>query len=119
MVNLPELAQRLQAAGLLQKAFIDCTRSEIIQVIEAVFSSVGDEVPPEGWQRPRLEGETLIIPLNAHPDYRWWTKDGASIKEIMVEVQAPYEVARKYLSGRGEFVLGMTEEEWANQIVPF
>lgn len=116
MVSLPELAERLQRAGLLQKAFLDCTRSEICQVIEAVFSSIGDEVPPQGWQRPRLEGETLIIPLEVHPDYRWWTKEGASVREILLEVQAPYHVAKKYAAGEGAFVLGLTEEEWARAV---
>ena len=116
MISLPELADRLQDAGLLQKSFLECTRSEILQVCEAVLSSVGEDVPPDGWSKPYLEetktGQRLVIPCDCHPDHRWWTPEGQSIGETLLMLDAPYEVAVKYYTR-------MTPEEWANKLIPF
>jgi len=116
MISLPELAVRLQDHGLLSKSFQDCTKSEILRVIDAVFSSVGDDVPPEGWREPYLEetadGKRLVIPCDCHPKYRWWTAEGQSVSETLVKLDAPYELARKYYRN-------LTEEEWINKIIPF
>lgn len=115
MINLPELAVRLQEHGLLSKSFLECTKTEILQIVDAVFSSVGDDVPPEGWREPRLEdmpdGQRLVIPFDSHPKYHWW-KDGQSIAETLAELDAPYEVAKKYWPN-------LTEAEWLNKLIPF
>lgn len=112
MINLPDLAERLQDAGLLQKSFLECTRSEILQVCEAVLSSIGEDIPPDGWSQPRLEGNRLVIPCDCHPQYRWWTPDGQSIGETLTELDAPYDVAVRYWPN-------LTEEEWLNKLIPF
>jgi hypothetical protein len=114
MVNLADLAERLQDAGLLQKSFLDCTRSEILQVVSAVLSSIGKEVPPDGWGKPYLEEGTqrLIIPHDSHPKYRWWTDEGQCLFDTLVELDAPYEVAVRY-------VPRLTEEAWLNKLIPF
>ena len=117
MINLPELAERLQKDGLIAKSFTDCTRSEILQIVEAVFSSVGEDVPPDGWQPPRLDGGTLVIPHDSHPDYHWWKSGGKSVYEILVELDAPFEVARKYVA-KGP-ANPMTEADWLNRLIPF
>ena len=116
MVNLPELAKRLQSAGLLNKSFVDCTKSEINQVIEAVFSSIGEDVPRDGWKTPRVEHKTLVIPFDAHPRFHWW-KDGAkSVREILVEMEIPYEIAKLY----DRKLEQMTPQEWQAELeVPF
>lgn len=116
MIDLPALAEQLQDAGLLQKSFLDCTRSEILQICEAVLSSIGDEVPPEGWNNPYLEetakGKRMVIPFDCHPKYRWWTEDGQSVGQTLIDLDAPYEVAVKYWPG-------LTEEDWTNKLIPF
>lgn len=116
MINFADLAERLQDAGLLHKPFIDCTRSEILQVCEAVLSSIGDDVPPNGWSTPYLEetatGKRLAIPFDCHPKYRWWTEGGQSVGQTLLDLDAPYEVAVRYWPG-------LTKEEWANKLIPF
>ena len=114
MVNLPDLAERLQKSGLLQKSFLDCTKSEILQVVEAVFSSIGEDVPPEGWSQPRIEDGVLIIPHDVHPKYHWWSQDGQSIMDTLLELEAPFEVAKKYLCSRL-----ITEDAYLNKLIPF
>jgi hypothetical protein len=117
MINLPELAEHLQKDGLIAKSFADCTRTEILKIVEAVFSSVGDEVPPGGWSKPRLEDGSLVIPFDCHPSYHWWKDGGKSIYEILTELDAPFAVARKYVA-KG-FGHPMTEADWNNQLIPF
>lgn len=116
MINLPELATRLQAHGLLSKSFQDCTKTEILQVIDAVFSSVGEDVPIEGWREPYLEdttdGKRLVIPFDSHPRYHWWADGGQSIAETLIYLDAPYEVAKKYWGN-------LTEEQWKTKLIPF
>lgn len=118
MIDLMALAERMQQLGLLNKSFFDCTRSEILQIADAVFLSVGDEVPPKGWQKPYIDDlGQLIIPNDCHPDYRWWQSGGKSIWEILVELEAPFDVARRYVS-RG-FGTRLTEQDWYDQLAPF
>ena len=117
MVDLPGLAQRLQKDGLIAKSFTECTKSEILQIVEAVFSAVGDDVPPDGWSKPRLEDNSLIIPHDVHPDYHWWNNEGKSIYQILIELDAPFEVAKKYIC-RG-MATPMTEKEWLDRLIPF
>ena len=52
MVNLPDLGERLQGAGIINKSFHDCTRTEILFICQAVFSSIGDDVPVWMGQAP-------------------------------------------------------------------
>ncbi|MDY0037967.1 MAG: hypothetical protein RBS05_18810 [Zoogloea oleivorans] len=114
MVNLPELAERLHNLGLLNKPFVDCTRSEIVQVVESVFSSVGEDVPENGWKLPKIDDKgDLFIPIDVHPAYRWWTPAGKSIREILVEIGAPYAVAKRYIDA--EF----SEDDWNYGVIPF
>ena len=115
MINLPELAARLQAAGLINKSFLECTRDEIVKIAEAVLSCPDPEfVPAAGWANPIIyqteDGRRgLSIPFAAHPKYRWWTPDGQGVKATLIELQAPYDVAKQH-------ILHMTEEEWNTEL---
>lgn len=112
MINLPQLAQRLQDAKLMTKSFQDCTRNEILQVCEAVLSSIGDDVPAAGWDKPRIEDGMLRIPVTVHPRYRWWTEEGQSITETLIELDAPWDVAVRYIPH-------ITQDEWLEKVLPF
>lgn len=114
MINLPDLADRLNQYGIMNKSFLSMTKSEILQLTTAVFSSVGDDVPPNGWDEPRIEGDSLTLTFAAHPKYHWWTTDGQSIYETLIELNAPWEVARKYLDSKS-----MTEEAYLHGLLPF
>lgn len=118
MIDLIELAERMQQLGLMNKSFFECTRSEIMQIADAFMSSIGDDVPTNGWQKPYLDDRNqLIIPNDCHPDYRWWQSGGKSVWQILVELEAPFDVARRYVS-RG-FGSPLTEQDWNEQIAPF
>lgn len=112
MINLPDLAERLIGAGIIQKSFQDCTSKEIEFICEAVMSCFSSDVPVDGWTKPRIENGVLIIPFDCHPDYRWWTCEGKSVTEILEDANAGWEVAKRYIP----FI---TEEEWMNRIIPF
>lgn len=112
MISLPILAEQLQGIGILQKSFMECSRSEILQLVTAVFSAVDESVPLDGWSSPKVEGGTLIIPYDSHPKYHWWTGEGQSIFLTLAELGAPLEVVRKHYPK-------ITEEEWINKLVPF
>lgn len=119
MINLPDLAEKLQAAGVMNKSFMDMTKSEIMALVEAVFSSVGDSIPPDGWEKPFInDAGCLVVPADVHPDYRWWQSGSKSICEILEELEAPYSVAKKYLTGGG-IGTPMTEEAWNKKLLPF
>ncbi|MBV5338165.1 MAG: hypothetical protein J0665_01210 [Deltaproteobacteria bacterium] len=114
MINLPVLAERLNEYGILNKSFMDMTKTEILLMVSAVFSNPDDSVPPEGWSQPSIIDGTLIIGFDSHPKYHWWTNDGQSISETLIELNAPWEVAKKYLCSRL-----MTEEAYINKLIPF
>ena len=112
MISLPDLAEKIQDAGLMHKPFFECTRGEIELLCSAVLSSFDATVPRDGWSKPRLDGKYLIIPFDSHPDYHWWKEGGKCISETLVELDAPYSVAKNYL-------YRLTEAEWLNKLIPF
>lgn len=113
MINLPGLADQLNQYGLINKSFMDMTKPEIELMISAVFSCPDDSVPVKGWDNPRIENGALVIPSGSHTKYHWWTPGGQSIYETLIEIGAPWEVARKYSSS------SMTEEAYLKDLVPF
>jgi hypothetical protein len=117
MISLPDLAAQLNDSGLINKTFMDMTRAEILLMVSAVFSSIGDEVPPAGWAKPTIVNDSLIIGFDSHPKYRWWTTDGQSVLQTLIEIDAPWPVAKKYLDGRG--IQSMTESDYMNRLIPF
>lgn len=114
MVNLPTLATKLNDYGLLKKSFMDMSKAEIELLISAVFSCPDDSIPPDGWDPVRIDNGDLIISFNSHPKYHWWKADGQGLMETLVELDAPWEVARKYLCGKL-----ITEETYCNKLIPF
>lgn len=112
MVNLQQLAARLHDQGVINKSFMDCSKSEIEGICEAVLSSIGEDVPPGGWEVPRIVDGYLINPLNGHPKYHWWKPSGQELRLTLLELDAPYEVAKNYIAG-------LTPEAWANELIPF
>lgn len=116
MTNLPELAEKLNKHGLMQKCFWDMTLEEIHTFIGLVYSSPDTTVPADGWKAPYLDGGELVYPFHCHPDLCWWKPGGRSIKDTLVVLEAPYEVANRYLSGMG---WNLTEEQWQQELIPF
>lgn len=114
MVNLPALAERLNEYGLLNKSFMSMTKGEIELLITAVFSCPDDTIPPSGWDAVRIENGSLVITFKSHPKYHWWQDGGQSLLETLVELNAPYEVAKKYLCSKL-----ITEETYCNKLIPF
>jgi hypothetical protein len=92
----------------MDKSFISMSHSEILATCETVLSSVGEDVPIDGWEKPYInEHKDLVIPVTAHPDYHWWKRDSLPIMQILKNIGADYEIAKMY-------DVFMTEEEWAN-----
>jgi len=123
MIDLPELATRLNDAGLINKSFMDMTKSEIQSMISAVFSCPSDEVPTDGWAKPFLEDmpdgiPRLVIPHDSHPQYHWWKPGGQDLLATLIELNAPWTTAKRYLETKIG-VSCMTEEAYINKLIPF
>lgn len=116
MIDLPQLAEKLQGAGLLQKSFFNCTKSEIELICNSVLSSVDCSiVPATGWDAPYIDDYgKLQISFNSHPKYHWWQINGQSIYDTLIELNAPWEVAKKYLYNKV-----FTEEIYLQKLMPF
>lgn len=115
MINLPDLADKLNQYGLLQKSFMDMSKAEIELMVTAVFSSPDDTIPPDGWDNPSInDSGDLQIKFNSHPKYHWWSPDGQSLLQTLIELDAPWEVAQKYLCNRL-----VTEEVYRQKLIPF
>ncbi|MCK9173552.1 MAG: hypothetical protein M0O99_08700 [Desulfuromonas thiophila] len=119
MIDLPKLAEKLMARKLMDKSFFSMTHGEILYLCEAVLSCPSDAVPVDGWQPPRIERGELIFPTDCHPRYRWWTPGGQSLRQTLIELEAPFEVARRYVHGPEGQGSQLAEEDWVNQLVPF
>jgi hypothetical protein len=118
MINLPDLADKLNQYGLLQKSFMDMSKPEIQLLVTAVFSCPDDTLPVEGWEDPRIDEKgDLHITFNSHPKYHWWNPDGQSVLATLIELNAPWEVAKKYMENRGNS--HMTEADYMNRLIPF
>ena len=121
MIDLPELAARLNDAGLITKSYMDMTKIDLDTLIGAVFSCPNSDVPPGGWSNPYLEDmpdgvPRLVIPFDAHPKYHWWQSGGQGMLETLVEVDAPWATAKRYLETKG--VTAMTEHDYINRLIP-
>jgi len=114
MISLPDLADKVNNYGLMQKTFLSMSKAEIELLISAVFSSPDSTVPVDGWAKPIIIDDNLMLKFDCHPKYRWWEPDGQSILETLLELDAPYSVAKKYIGSRG-----MTEAEYINKTIPF
>ncbi|MDD2898974.1 MAG: hypothetical protein PHI31_09705 [Desulfuromonadaceae bacterium] len=118
MINLPALAERLNEYGILNKSFMDMTKTEILLMVSAVFSNPDESIPPEGWSPPTIDDRgRLLIDFAAHPKYHWWTPEGQSIYETLIEINAPWEVAKKYFDSKG--ITQITESNYVDRSLPF
>ncbi len=116
MTNLPALAEKIEKLGLMCKSFNDMTLEEIQAFIESVYSSPSESVPADGWKEPYLKDGLIVYPFDCHPSLCWWKPKGRSVKDTLVVLDAPYEVADRYLSGMGQ---KLTPEQWAAELIPF
>lgn len=117
MIDLSHLAALISDAGLMNKSFFECTKSEIETICTAVLSSFDSRaVPAAGWNKPQLvttaSGMELRIPFDAHPKYQWWKPDGQSILETLIELDAPYALAKNHYPE-------ITEEAYLSRLIPF
>ena len=117
MIDLPKLAEHITKLGIMSKPFYECTQEEIEGLCQAVMNSFDDTVPPTGWVSPCIVAGELVISVNSHPKYHWWKPKGQPIADTLLELAAPFEVAKKYIAaGMGT---PLTEGEWLNKLVPF
>lgn len=56
------------------------------------------ELPPETPRdKPFLTPEgTLAVPAGCGPEYRWWTREGKRVSDILRELKAPRSVWARY-----------------------
>lgn len=102
MIDLPKLAERIEGLGIMRKPFFDLTLEEVQSLVSAVMSCPHvDQIPADGWGKPRIEDGELIVPFDAHPSNRWWEPGGKSIEEILQEANAPQEMIDNYRAGLG------------------
>ncbi len=57
--DLSPLAQRLTQLGLMQRAFMDMSKDDVLQLIEAVYVLLPDELAKAMREKSRLIGELL------------------------------------------------------------
>ena len=103
MVNLKAVADYLTKKELWTKPLSTWGAEEIEEFGLVFLSCPGPEVPVDGWKKPTLSNGKLKIPFDVHPSYRWWTRDGKALWEILDELGATKEEKAKYLpTGYGE-----------------
>lgn len=108
--SLARLAQLLPPR-LATKPLAEMDAGEIQAVWTAFASAFPETMPATGWEKPYLrEDGTLIIPFGCHPDNQWW-KGGRGLAEILRELDAPYDVARRYVYPSTG--IPVTAEQWA------
>jgi hypothetical protein len=104
--GLAEMIDLKRFAGLIsdriknvwQRPLSDLNEDEIKALIESAWSCPdGTNTPPGGWEKPRIENDTLMIGFRTHPKYRWWTPDGQSVYQTLKELDAPQHVVNAYV----------------------
>jgi len=84
MVDLKKIGAFFTEKKLWEKPFNQWTREEMEELASVFLSSPGPDVPPGGWQEPRIDDAgRVFIPCRVHPKFRWWTPDGMSIVETI------------------------------------
>lgn len=113
MIDLKALWQKLDSAGLGNKPFSQMSKTEILSLLECVFSSPDlEDVPVDGWKSPYIDSRgELRIPPHIHPKERWWVAGGKSVMHTLVELDAPWETARNYIDGNTRTGID-DEEKW-------
>lgn len=59
-------------------------------------------------EKPSLQNGVLVIPLNGDPRFQWW-RGGLSIYEVLVELNAPLSVMKRYVSEKKLIELGIIQ----------
>lgn len=109
MINLPALATSLTEKGLIDKAFYDMNRDEVMAMCEAVLAAhePGHEVIP--YVSYAYHEPVLVVPSNASQRFRriGLTGDAARVqlRDTLVMLNADYEMMRRYLG-----------EDWKEEI---
>lgn len=92
--NPPNLVN-VKSANSLDKKPFDTIGTSSIEPVRLVSES-------DFYEEPRIEKETLIIPFNCHPKYKWWAT-GQSTIETLKELDASTEVIQRYKHSWEEF----------------
>lgn len=89
MINLPAIAAYLEENNMWDVNFRSMDEFQIKDFAYAVMMA------SEHKAIPYIEDETLYLPPNVHPDFKYW-QGGQSIKETLEQINAPHEMIEKY-----------------------
>lgn len=101
MIDLPALAAKLTEKGIMDKAFYDMNRDEVMAMCEAVLAThqPAHEVVP--YIRYDMHEPVLVVPSNAADHFRRIHMRGAEARKVLYEtlhmLGADYEMMRRYL----------------------
>jgi len=42
----------------------------------------------------------LVIPINVHPSFKYWLKEGHSLRDMLKKIDAPKDIMEKYCPAR-------------------
>lgn len=99
MINLPALADRLTALGLMDRPFFNMNRDEVEALCQAVLDCHQTRPMTMPYISERYQEPVLIIPDDAPPDLQpWKQQDGyAALHRVLCLIGADEAMMRRYL----------------------
>ena len=101
MIDLTALAAKLTNAGIMDKAFYDMNRDEVMAMCAAVLAAHQPEHEAVPYIRYDMHEPTLVVPSNAADHFRRIHMRGAEARKVLYEtlhmLGADYEMMRRYL----------------------
>lgn len=101
MINLPALAASLTEKGLIDKAFYDMNRDEVLALCEAVIAAHEPEQEVIPYISHAYHEPVLVVPSNASKRFRRIGLVGDDAIKILADtlkmLGADYEMMRRYL----------------------
>lgn len=103
--DLPKIAQWMMDQGLMERAFLDFTRAEVIAICEKIH----EETIIYDYTPPYIKDGSLFISENAHPIYRYWTPGGQALEITLRGMGVSEEMIEKYSPKQDGEGIAMTE----------
>ena len=101
MINLPVLAASLTEKGLIDKAFYDMNRDEVLALCDAVLAAHTPEHEVIPYISYAYHEPVLVVPTNASKRFRRIGLTGAqaraALRDTLKMLGADYEMMRRYL----------------------
>lgn len=99
MIDKKKIGAWFDKRNLWSKPFNAWTEEEFNELVTVIFNSPNHSIPSQGWAQPYInQAGELIIPMDSHPRYHWWTSNGQSILNTLKELGASQEIISRHVS---------------------